>query len=417
MEKHIIIVATHFHPRIGGYALATTNFVKALDRFGNGIRFTVICNDACGNDGDELSLRNGTIIRMPLLRWLPYNTAMFFHEVRLFFTVRRIARRHDSRFILFETMERAVCLLMLTRTRLRALLAVRLHACTETEYFLWGRRFQLRFRALCCRAAAPSLRSIFSTTDFYLNFYRQWYLRGNPLAAAECQFFTIENIAFPPTLPPQEIPRVLAEVGVEKDAYFLTLGRLDDDGLQQKGFMDLVAALFWLHHNGKELPRNFKLLIIGTGRCRDLVTRYAREMGVDDRIILRPSAPNEEIRILQNQSAAVVLVSRFEGASMFALESLAGGAPLIFSAGGGLHSLVLDGENGFLVPPQDIGAIADALWKMATAPPEQRERMRNASKRISQELFAPENIIKKFLTSVELCTGLSAATAEEHGGN
>jgi glycosyltransferase involved in cell wall biosynthesis len=416
MKPHIIIIAAHFHPRISGYAVASTNFIRALDQFGAGVTFTVLANDACPSPASELEIKNGAILRLPIPQWLPYAMGMFVNEIRLYFAARRITKRNESCLILFETMERSIALYLLAHSPLNDRIALRLHGTTETEYFIWGRRLQLAFRGFLTRCAAKRIRTIFSTTDYYCDFYRKWFLRENPLVAARCNFFIIENIAFNPDDKNVVQDEILLKYGVKNDAFFLSLGRLDNDGMLQKGFQDLVAAMYWLRSFNRSLPPDFKLLLIGDGPCREMISQHACELGVNEWISLIPSAKNEEIRVLQACSAAVVLVSRFDGLSMFVLESLAAGSPLILSAFGGLQGLVESGKNGFLAPPQNIPAIAGALFRIASLSPEGREQMRHFSRNIYEERFLPSTIIKKFLTAVNICSPCAEHASERSSG-
>jgi glycosyltransferase involved in cell wall biosynthesis len=55
-------------------------------------------------------------------------------------------------------------------------------------------------------------------------------------------------------------------------------------------------------------------------------------------------------------------------------ESLATGTPVICTDVGGMPEVVRDGENGFVVPPNDPAALADRIARLA-ADPELRRRL------------------------------------------
>jgi glycosyltransferase involved in cell wall biosynthesis len=253
------------------------------------------------------------------------------------------------------------------------------------------------------RCTAQRVQAVFSTTAYYSDFYRTWFLRKNPLIAARYRFFITENIVFTANHDYPARDEILLKYGVRHDSYFLTLGRLDCDGILQKGFQDLVAALYWLHALNRSLPRDFKLVMIGEGSHRKTIARQVRELGVEEWISIVPFAENEDVRLLQACSAAVVLLSRFDGLSMFALESLASGSPLILSTCGGLQGLVEPGKNGYVVQPQNVPEIAEALSALASLSPEQREGMRHCSRALYEARFIPSAIIKKFLTALHIC--------------
>ena len=60
-------------------------------------------------------------------------------------------------------------------------------------------------------------------------------------------------------------------------------------------------------------------------------------------------------------------------------ESLATGTPVICTAVGGMPEVVRDGENGFVVPPNDPAALADRIARLA-ADPELRRRLGEAGR-------------------------------------
>ena len=60
--------------------------------------------------------------------------------------------------------------------------------------------------------------------------------------------------------------------------------------------------------------------------------------------------------------------SRSEGLCVAAHEAMQAGLPVIASAVGGLKHSILPGETGWLVPPGDAGALADALAEAMQAP-------------------------------------------------
>jgi len=63
--------------------------------------------------------------------------------------------------------------------------------------------------------------------------------------------------------------------------------------------------------------------------------------------------------------------SRYEGYGLVYLEAMSYGLPVIASRAGGATDIVTDGENGFLLDPDDPAAVADAITSLAT----DRERL------------------------------------------
>ena len=76
----------------------------------------------------------------------------------------------------------------------------------------------------------------------------------------------------------------------------------------------------------------------------------------------------EDVPALLRQVAIVVVPSRSEGLGLSALEAMAADRPVVASSVGGLREVVVHGETGLLVPPEDPDALADALKSLLDDP-------------------------------------------------
>lgn len=101
-----------------------------------------------------------------------------------------------------------------------------------------------------------------------------------------------------------------------------------------------------------------RLLVVGEGSQRDdLVSALASQGQLDSVEFL--GYRNDIPRIL-HAADVLALPSRSEGLPLAALEALASGLPVVAHAVGGVPELIVDGENGRLVPPRPE-ALAAAL--------------------------------------------------------
>src|SRR5207244_4025102 len=86
------------------------------------------------------------------------------------------------------------------------------------------------------------------------------------------------------------------------------------------------------------------------------------ELGVADAVIL-PGRVGDVAGLLL-RSELVVHPARWEGFGLGALEAMLASKPVVASAVSALPELVVDGETGFLVPPDDADALAHAVTRL-----------------------------------------------------
>lgn len=75
--------------------------------------------------------------------------------------------------------------------------------------------------------------------------------------------------------------------------------------------------------------------------------------------------------------------------------------PVITTDAPGCRETVIDGENGFLVPPRDVGALAETMERFVLEP-ELIGRMGAASRRIAEERFDVRIINKRMMEAMGL---------------
>jgi glycosyltransferase involved in cell wall biosynthesis len=153
----------------------------------------------------------------------------------------------------------------------------------------------------------------------------------------------------PPSLPERAVLR--EELGLPGNVLVFA-GRLGP----QKDVGTLLAAL--LH-----VPA-VTLALAGDGPERAALERRAVELGLDGRVSFLGSVPRDTVLRLFGAADASVLPSAWENFPHTVVESLAVGCPVIATAVGGVPEVVVDGENGLLVPPRDAQALATAIARL-----------------------------------------------------
>jgi len=139
----------------------------------------------------------------------------------------------------------------------------------------------------------------------------------------------------------------------------LAAGRLSPE----KGFDILISAVSIAVEHGLDVH----LDIVGSGPERRALAVQAQPLG--DRVTMTPALPHAELMRRLDTVHALVAPSRREGLGLVALEAFARGRPVVASRVGGLAESVVDGVDGFLVPPADPVALAAALARLPVGPP------------------------------------------------
>jgi glycosyltransferase involved in cell wall biosynthesis len=122
------------------------------------------------------------------------------------------------------------------------------------------------------------------------------------------------------------------------------------------------------------------------------VERYAASMGLGARVRMRGWLARPASEQLLARASVFVLPSHAEGLPMSLLEAMAAGCPVVATPVGGVPDLVVDGENGLLVPPGDPHALAAALARILRDPALARRLGRAARATIEARYTAERSI-------------------------
>lgn len=167
----------------------------------------------------------------------------------------------------------------------------------------------------------------------------------------------------------------------EREPIVLYVGRL----AAGKGLPELVRAARMVVDRHRDPALRF--VLIGQGPLLPRLHDLVREAGLQGRFDFRgaiPAARRDDLVRLYQTASAFVLPSHHEGMSTVLLEAMACGMPVISTAVGGALEVVVDGDNGVLVPPRDPGMLAEALLTLLGDEPLRRRLGRNARATIAR---------------------------------
>lgn len=112
-----------------------------------------------------------------------------------------------------------------------------------------------------------------------------------------------------------------------------------------------------------------ELLLAGSGPEKGRLIKMAGELGIERNVRFLGDVPHEDIPVLIHLSSLAVLPSlkgkgAEEGSSIFLLEAMALGRPVVATSIGGNTEAIDDGRTGLLVPERDHEALSHAIWSL-----------------------------------------------------
>jgi phosphatidylinositol alpha-1,6-mannosyltransferase len=204
---------------------------------------------------------------------------------------------------------------------------------------------------------------------------------------------------------PREREAARARFGLGGRPIVLTLSRL----VSRKGHDLVIRALPEIL---RAVPRAL-YVIAGPPNppYEERLRALAREVGVSDAILFLGYVAADEMADLYSAADVYVMASRtqsgadnFEGFGITYLEANACGVPVVGADSGGVADAIADGETGYLVPPDDVEALAARL-RTLLADPAAARRMGAAGRGRVEREFTWDRIAARFLEALEDKTG------------
>lgn len=96
------------------------------------------------------------------------------------------------------------------------------------------------------------------------------------------------------------------------------------------------------------------------------VTSYKKKLPFHPSIRYLNNLGSSELAELFTKSESCISLSRLEGFGYSVVESMACGTPVVCTSVSSFPEIVIDGENGFLVPPNDLEKIAERVKEITS---------------------------------------------------
>jgi glycosyltransferase involved in cell wall biosynthesis len=138
------------------------------------------------------------------------------------------------------------------------------------------------------------------------------------------------------------------------EVVLLSVGRIEEN----KGFHVLAQALATLRARGFTA---WRWVLVGDGPFRPRLEATIGRLGLASSVLLAGRADDAALHAWYEAATLFVHPTLYEGSSLVTLEAMAHRRAVVATRAGGLPDKVVPGSTGWLAPPGDPAALADAL--------------------------------------------------------
>lgn len=390
-SKKILYITPDFYPTNWWYANATTNFINSLINNSDKYYLYIFSNIPLSKSIKEIELNN----KWEVLR-IPYKNIPFKWIISQFFwyfEILKFIKNKEIDIIFFETLEFPLLILLFLKKFDKNKIILRIHGTTETETVVFKKWLYYKIIKILNKKILKNLTYIISTTKYYFYFINKYYFKDNLYLYSNKKYLILNNVISDKKINGDNFLNIFKEKYNLKhsDRIYVTLWRLNEDWFIQKWIEDLLISLSYI----KEKLNNDKFFIFWKGEkikyIQELINKYSLEKFVYHIDYIE----NNDLQELM-QVSTIVLLSRFEWQSMFALEALKNWSILLFTKWWWHSDLVFNGENWYLVPIKDYIAIWEAILKISNLSKQELEMMHKKSSEIYIKNYSESMLIKQF---------------------
>lgn len=203
----------------------------------------------------------------------------------------------------------------------------------------------------------PLFKMIFTRADHIQcisNYLADWAKE----MGARCPVTVVPNgvdfALFSRTDPVQALDSMKKELGKSaEDIFLVTTSRL----VVKNAVGDIVDSLQYL-------PKNVKLIVIGTGYQHDMLVKKSVDISVSDRVKFLGNIEHKKLPTYLQVSDIFIRPSLSEGFGNSFVEAMATGIPVIATPVGGIVDFLKDGETGLFCEVSNPKSIAQKVEKL-----------------------------------------------------
>jgi glycosyltransferase involved in cell wall biosynthesis len=337
--------------RVGGYELATLALSRSLRGRGIPVLIVTTATRVQNTAEDEDIIRIEARGRRTLLHTLPRLLAFLARE------------RSKYSIIHCPTFSHLSGLAVLAGRILRCPTLLRVATENDVREFAEGRHWKYRLFFWLLRGATSVIAPSAAIRDELLR-------AGFSSERVVCFANAVDVNRFRPVTAGEKAQAKSALGLARETAVIGTVARL----VQRKGIDVLLRAFAMVRHR-----HPVHLLVVGDGPLSEELRALARELEIEGSVSWL-GFQADPVNWLQAMDV-FAFPSRLEGVPNAVLEAMATGLPIVATNIGGVVDLLEEGRTGFLIPPEDSGALAAALDQLLSNAPLRADLGSNARSR------------------------------------
>lgn len=175
------------------------------------------------------------------------------------------------------------------------------------------------------------------------NINKKWIVF--PIIKDECLYRNVLKEALPISL------KYLQQYTLIGFKIVLFIGRLTD----VKNISTLISAFSLLKSS------NYKLVIVGDGELKNALIKQVHVLNISNQVLFAGRSEGKELYAWYNLADLFVLPSIYEPFGAVTAEALQAGCPVLCSKNAGSSSLICEGFNGNLFPPEDVNELSQLM--------------------------------------------------------
>ncbi|HEY5133923.1 MAG TPA: glycosyltransferase [Candidatus Krumholzibacteriaceae bacterium] len=198
----------------------------------------------------------------------------------------------------------------------------------------------------------------------------------------------VDTAVFRPARSTEEREGLRRELSIPRERFAVAMVAALRPEKNHGMFLDAAARI-------AERRRDFLFLIVGEGNEAEKLQRRAQDLSLGDSVRFL-GRRNDVSRILAASDASALcswpVVETFP---LVVLESMACCVPVVATDVGAVREMLVDRQEGFIVPPGDVSAFAETLMDLARQPEMRHETGLKARERVVRD-FGIDNMINRY---------------------